>query len=627
MNSSHLIRDLNDKGLFTVPFTAVEITDAFWRPRQEEHRTTTIRLTLDKAEETGRIDNFRKAAGWIPGEHVGRYYNDSDVYKILEGVAYTLQHVRDEELERRADKVIDAIAAAQERDGYINTFFTLKEPEKKWTDMTLHETYCGGHLIEAGIAYARATGKEKLLHAGQAFADHLLRRFGPGGEHWVSGHQEIELALTALYGYTGHARYVDLAYWFLEQRGRGHGRGTSWEREDFGAAYAQDDVPVAELAQPLGHAVRAMYMYAAMAELVALGVAPEYESALARLWESIVEKNMYITGGIGPSAHNEGFTRDYDLPNATSYAETCASVGMVLWNYRMFLISGDGRYMDVMERALYNGALSGVSLSGARFFYANPLESDGTKHRQEWYDCSCCPTTIARFIPSIGKYVYATGKGRLFVNLYMQSAATVRIPHTGGESRWTLVQNTMYPWDGQVALTLDGEFSEEMTVSLRLPTWAHSWTASINAESVAPSTGSSYLSGGYLHLRRVWTPGDRIELNLDMPVRVVSAHPAVEDDRGRVAVCRGPLVYCAESVDNGSLSDVVVSDRTRFLRRYRPMLLGGVVELTGYNPGGAREVVRLIPYYSWDNREPGEMRVWFDNSTYEPLYVSGAMSE
>jgi uncharacterized protein len=594
-----------------VGFSRVHIDDVFWTERQKSHRRYTLPTTIKRAEETGRIDNFRKAAGWIDGGHEGRYYNDSDVYKILEGIAYTLTIEKDAELEKKADTIIEAIEAAQHDDGYINTYVTLTESEARWTDMTLHETYCGGHLMEAGIAYFQATGKRRLLDVAERFARHMLERFGPDGEHWVTGHQEVELALVRLYRLTGNRDYLKLARWFLDERGKGHGRGTSWDRDDFGPAYAQDDVPVVDIEHPRGHAVRAMYMYAGMADVASEDVAPEYLSALERVWESVTQRNMYLSGGVGSSKNNEGFTVDYDLPNADAYAETCASVGMVFWNYRMFLLTGESKYIDVAERVMYNGVLAGVSLEGGTFFYDNPLESDGTHHREPWYECSCCPTQIARFIPSIGNYVYAVSDRFIYINLFVANDASFSVPAGEGSFDVGLRLTTAFPWDGNVTVRVETVErvvdDEEWSIAVRLPNWANERSIEVNGTE---ADFQASVVRGYTVMTRSWRDGDEITISLGIETKIVRAHENVTADRGKAAVVRGPLVYCAEEIDNRAIESIVLQPDTKFFRVSAPTELAGMTSLKTVETSGDRRAM-LIPYFAWDNRKPGRMTVWF----------------
>lgn len=598
-----------------VPFTKVKMTDMFWRPRLEVLKKVTLPACLAKCEETGRIDNFAKAGGLLEGEFEGIYFNDSDVYKVLEGVAYSLMLERDAALEGEADRIIELIVTAQEPDGYLTTYYTLVAPESKWSDMEKHEMYNGGHLIEAAVAYYEATGKRQLLDVACRLADHYDRTFGPGKRHWVEGHEEIELALIKLYRATGEERYWKLAYWLMEERGHGHGVGAIWDKPEWGPAYCQDDVPVREIEQVTGHAVRAMYLYSGMADAVHVSGDTAYLDALQRVWSHTVERNMYVTGGIGPSHHNEGFTEDFDLPNESAYCETCAAIAMVFWNHRMNLLFGDGKYADVVEREMYNGALAGISLKGDRFFYVNPLASKGDHHRVPWFDTSCCPTNLARFLPSIGQYVYArTAKG-IAVNQYIQGEAELTLENGTAVQ---LEQRTSFPWSGTVELEVSPETSGVFTVQMRVPGWCRGYRV---------QAGGEWLSGvealeerGYLSIERHWSKGDTILLELDMPVELIRAREEVQANVGRIALQRGPVVYCIEQVDHPGLSydEMTFSAYGKLRVEHREDLLGGVTALQGTDGNG--KPCRFVPYYAWDNREPGFMQVWIREKEEEQLY-------
>ncbi|UYO05915.1 glycoside hydrolase family 127 protein [Paenibacillus sp. PSB04] len=603
----------SQQGWQGVPFTQVKIHDELWKQRLEVCKQVTLRTCLDKCESTGRISNFAKAAGLMEGEFEGIYFNDSDVYKVLEGAAYLLMADRDPELEAEIDRIISLIAAAQEPDGYLTTYYTLEAPDQKWTDMEKHEMYNGGHLIEAAVAYHAATGKRTLLDVACKLADHYDSLFGPGKRHWVEGHEEIELALIKLYHATGEERYWKLALWLLEERGHGHGHGAIWDREEWGPAYCQDDVPVRDIEKVTGHAVRAMYLYTAMADVVLASGDRTYEDALRKVWAHTVERNMYITGGIGPSRHNEGFTHDYDLPNESAYCETCASIAMVFWNHRMSLLFGDAKYADVVERAMYNGALAGISLSGDRFFYVNPLASQGDHHRTEWFDTSCCPTNLVRFLPSIGGYNYAVNEEGPVMLQFVAGTADLELKDG---SRVLMKTVTRYPWDGHVHVEVEPAREAEFAVRLRLPGWCRGAKLSINGESVAPADWT--IDRGFLVLSRRWQPGDTIDYVMEMPVQQVHARPEVEADRDRVAVQRGPLVYCLEQADNPELvyDMFAVRPGISFGMEQRDEL-GGMVGLTGFD---GQQQYRFIPYHLWDNREPGFMQVWLKEEEDRRLY-------
>ena len=579
-----------------IDFSHVKINDNFWSPRLSKHVSATLPVCIDQIEnQTGRIRNFENAAKG-EGEHSGIFFDDSDVYKALEGMAYSLINNPDPELEKKADEWIDKFAAAQQPDGYINTFYTLTGLDKRWTNMDKHEMYCAGHMIEAGVAYYQATGKRKLLDVCIRMTDHMMSQFGPGKRHWVPGHEEIELALVKLYQTTQEQKYLDFAYWLLEERGHGH--GTMGDEGKWDPVYYQDIVPVRQLTDISGHAVRCMYLYCGMADVAALKNDTGYIAAMDRLWDDVVHRNMYITGGIGSSRDNEGFTEDYDLPNLDAYCETCASVGMVLWNQRMNQLTGDSKYIDVLERSLYNGALAGISLGGDRFFYVNPLESKGDHHRQEWYGCACCPSQLSRFLPSIGNYIYASSDDALWVNLYIGNTGQIRI----GETDILLTQETDYPWDGSVKLTISTSQPLEKEIRLRIPNWCKTYDLSINGKRINVSEKKGYA------VIKDWKSQDVIALDMDMPVEIVAADPHVKENFDKRAIQRGPLVYCMEEIDNPEYFDQIqLSPSTTFQTAFVSDILNGIKTI---KTNGRAQSATFIPYYAWDNRKAGKMRVW-----------------
>ncbi len=579
-----------------IDFSHVKINDNFWSPRLSKHVSATLPVCIDQIEnQTGRIRNFENAAKG-EGEHSGIFFDDSDVYKALEGMAYSLINNPDPELEKKADEWIDKFAAAQQPDGYINTFYTLTGLDKRWTNMDKHEMYCAGHMIEAGVAYYQATGKRKLLDVCIRMTDHMMSQFGPGKRHWVPGHEEIELALVKLYQTTQEQKYLDFAYWLLEERGHGH--GTMGDEGKWNPVYYQDIVPVRQLTDISGHAVRCMYLYCGMADVAALKNDTGYIAAMDRLWDDVVHRNMYITGGVGSSHDNEGFTEDYDLPNLDAYCETCASVGMVLWNQRMNQLTGDSKYIDVLERSLYNGALAGISLGGDRFFYVNPLESKGDHHRQEWYGCACCPSQLSRFLPSIGNYIYASSDDALWVNLYIGNTGQIRI----GETDILLTQETDYPWDGSVKLTISTSQPLEKEIRLRIPNWCKTYDLSINGKRINVSEEKGYA------VIKDWKSQDVIALDMDMPVEIVAADPHVKENFGKRAIQRGPLVYCMEEIDNPEYFDQIqLSPSTTFQTAFVSDILNGIKTI---KTNGRAQSATFIPYYAWDNRKAGKMRVW-----------------
>ncbi len=577
-----------------VSFDRVTVNDAFWQPRIKALSETTVPFCLDQCcTRTNRVNNFAVAAGLSEGKWQGLFYDDSDLYKTIEGAACCLRNEPDPALEARLDSIISIIAAAQMPDGYLDTYYILEKPGQRWTDMDKHEMYCCGHLIEAAIAYRAATGKTELFDVAQRFADHLVANFGPGKRDWVPGHPEIELALVRLYRETGNRDYLDLAHFLLEERGRDKADWGEWTQ------YYVDAEPVADMTRICGHAVRCMYLFTGMADWSAQSGSPEYLAALDRLWENVTGANMYVTGGIGSSRHNEGFTEDYDLPNAEAYCETCASVGMVMWNQRMNMLKGEGKYADILERSMYNGALAGISLSSDRFFYVNPLASDGGHHRKPWYGTACCPSQISRFLPSVGGYVYAVSPDALWVNLYIGSRTSVNVAGTDVD----VSLSTAYPWNGEVDIVLSPKRSRCFDVKLRLPGWCEQYAVRVNGMPVEP-----VVTDGYAVLRRRWKEGDELSLSLDMPVRVVAADSRVKADVGRRALQRGPLVYCLEEVDNPGFDDSVrLEEDAMFEVNSEPALLGGVCTITAHQQSGD---LKFIPYYAWDNRAPGRMEVW-----------------
>ncbi len=601
-----LVSPLHAEDLTALPFQEVHLKDDFWNKRIRTNRTATIEANLHQCEITGRIRNFAIAGKLEEGKHKGLLFDDSDVYKVIEGIAYTLSNQRDFELEKRADAIIDKIAAAQQPDGYLNTYYTLVKPEERWKNIRGgHELYCAGHLIEAAVAYQQATGKRKLLDVAIKLADHIDNTFGPDKKVDTSGHEEIELALVKLYRATKRKRYLKLAQFFLDVRGQKD------KRKLFGEI-AQDHKPIREQREVVGHAVRAMYLYCGMADMVGLTGDKELLAALEKIWHDVVDRKMYVTGGIGPSAHNEGFTVPYDLPNDSAYCETCAAIGMALWNHRMFLMSGDGKYADVLEREVYNGLLSGVSLSGDRFFYVNPLASVGRHHRVPWFSCSCCPTNLVRYIPGMGERIWAHRGNAVWSVLYAGNTATIALK--GGTV--TLTEKTQYPWKGDVEITVEPEKSFQFDVNLRVPGWCRSEPRlTVNKKRVAAT-----VERGYVRLRRTWEKGDVIRLSLAMPVERVYADSLVAADVGRVALQRGPIVFCLEGVDNnGRVRNLCLPKEARLSAKFDKDLLGGVAVVRGEALAVSRKEEKLatkpvafqaVPYFAWDNRDPGQMIVW-----------------
>ena len=597
-----------------VNFTDVKVSDGFWGQRLEASRKVTIPLAFSKCEETGRYTNFENAAHPDSSYRVGGYsFDDTDVYKTIEGASYLLQTYPDEKLEAYIDSVLVIVAAAQEPDGYLYTARTQNpwHPHawagtERWSrvEELSHEFYNLGHMLEAAVAHYRATGKRNFLDIAIRYADCVCREvgLGEGQVDRVPGHQIAEMGLAKLYLVTGDRKYLDQAKYFLDRRGY-------TDRKD---AYSQAHKPVLEQDEAVGHAVRAEYMYSGMADVAALTGDQSYVDAIDRIWDDIVSKKLYITGGVGARHAGEAFGDNYELPNASAYCETCAAIGNVYTNYRMFLLHGDAKYIDVLERSLYNGVISGVSIDGGSFFYPNPLESDGRHARQAWFGCACCPSNICRFIPSVPGYAYAAVGKDLYVNLYMAGTMT----HSLGGREVALEQKTDYPWSGDVAIEVLGNKAGEFSMRLRIPGWARGevvpsdlytfadsvkdgYSVKVNGESV-----SAELEDGYFVITRNWKKGDTVELSFDMSPRLVKANDAVEADRGRLAVERGPLVYCAEWCDNeGDVREAVINPSDAMSVEACPDLLGGIDVIKSGS-------LTLIPYYAWCHRGSGTMEVW-----------------
>ena len=600
--------------LVGVPFNEVAINDQFWAPRQMLNRTAVLPTCFAHCAKTGRIANFARAGGLEQGKFQGIYFNDSDVYKVLEGAAYSLHLERDPKLEATVDDVVRKIAAAQQPNGYLNSYYTLREPTKKWTNLRVrHELYCAGHMFEAAVAHFRATGKKTFLDVAVRFADRIDQIFGPDKRHDVPGHEEIELALFKLADVTGEERYRKLAQFFVDIR------GGSPKRERVYGPYCQDHLPIEKQSEPVGHAVRAMYFYAGATDVAALTGNRAYIEALHRIWHNVVDMKMYITGGIGSTRHGEAFGKPYELPNDTAYCETCAAIGMLLWNHRMFLLTGEGRFADVAERELYNGFLAGVSLDGSKFFYVNPLASKGRHHRQAWYGCACCPTNVVRVLPSVGGYLYAASADGTEARVAHYVAGRGTVPLKGG--RVTLVQKTGYPWDGGVQIIVEPEGVQEFGIALRIPGWCERFAVTVDGKPVPDAKPKD----GFVTVRRSWSSGHILELELDMPVRRVHAHPKVKNNAGRVALMRGPIVYCIEDADHDAPADqIALPPDAKLTAAVEPKLLSGVVVIRGKGLAGARPrtleeldrpVIRqvgvtAVPYYAWDNRTAGRMVVW-----------------
>ncbi|WP_404927799.1 glycoside hydrolase family 127 protein [Mesorhizobium sp. ORM16] len=635
-----------------LPVPQVDV-HGFWGDRADAVAARTADILYDRCVEAGmleQIDPDRPSPGVVipfhspsPDEAASpgftgstvttQMFWDSDWGKTIETAAYSLYRAKNPELEKKIDAVIDLYEKLQQPDGYLSSWYQRIQPGLRWTNLRdCHELYCAGHLIEGAVAYYQATGKRKLLDVMCRYADHIASVLGPepGKKKGYCGHEEIELALVKLARVTGENKYMELAKYFIDQRGQqphyfdeeARARGTDPKAYHFKTyEYSQSHIPVREQDKVVGHAVRAMYLYSGMADIATEYGDDSLRVALDRLWDDLTSKNLYITGGLGPSAHNEGFTSDFDLPNESAYAETCAAVGLVFWASRMLGMGPNARYADIMERALYNGSISGLSLDGSLFFYENPLESRGRHNRWKWHRCPCCPPNIGRMVASIGSYFYSLADDALAVHLYGDSTARFDIAGVPV----TLTQASRYPWDGAVAITIEPQAPVAFTLHLRVPAWSAGAALKVNGETVKLE---DVTSDGYAAIRRTWKKGDSVRLDLEMPIERLYANPQVRQDAGRVALSRGPLIYCVEATDNdGSLHRIALPRTASIEAHDEPDLLGGVVALSttaladtdeGWqnglyrtDPPSARQTrLTAIPYFAWDNREPGEMLVW-----------------
>jgi DUF1680 family protein len=629
-----------------VPFTAVHVNDEFWAPRIEINRTVTIPFAFKKDEETGRVDNFIRAAKALRGEPFENHkyppypFDDTDVYKVIEGASYTLSVHPDPQLEAYIDDLIAKIGAAQEKDGYLYTARTIDPAHphpwsgnQRWIleGVDSHELYDLGHLYEAAVAHYQATGKRTLLDIALRTADLLDRTFGPGKQEIWPGHQIVEMGLVKLYRVTGDPRYLNLAKFMLDSR------GPQSSEKGAGNPYVEAQQRVVDQTEAVtgGHAVRATYMYSGMADVAALTGDTAYVQALDKIWENVAGRKLHITGGIGARGAGEAFGADYELPNLTAYNETCAAVGNDYWNHRLFLLHADAKYIDVMERTLYNGLISGVSLDGTTFFYQNPLEATGfacKDQRSPWFGVACCPGNITRFMASVPGYIYAQRGDSLWVNLYVANTAEIKLDN-GRTVKMT--QETRYPWDGAVKMTVNPDATAPMTIHVRIPGWARNEPVASDLyrfESESPDAAVLKVNGktvriqldkGYVALTRNWKQGDVIQLNLPMPIRRVVANDHVAADRGRVALERGPIVYAAEWPDNpkGQVRNLMLPPNERLLAEFKPDLLRGVTVVKGqaialaYDAQGkvtkTEQEFTAIPYYAWANRGRGQMMVWF----------------
>ena len=626
-----------DYAIQGVPFNEVKISDQFWLPKIETNRTVTIPASFAKCEEMGRMDNFLIAGGRMEGPVKGVMpFDDSDVYKIIEGASYSMTVTPDPELDAYVDSIIQIIQTGQEADGYLTTYKTIDSTHApaqwcpaggRWkNEECSHELYNSGHLFEAAAAHYRATGKTNLLDIATKNADLLLKVFGEGKNSDVPGHQIVETGLIKLYEVTKKDEYLKLARHFLDFR------GDSTKRQLWGP-YNQDHKPVVHQDEAVGHAVRAPYMYAGMTDIAALYKDSAYAKAVDTIWDNIVQKKLYLTGGIGALHEGEAFGANYELPNLTAYNETCAAIANVYWNYRMFLLHGDSKYMDVLERSLYNGVISGVGLDGKTFFYPNPLECDlhfkfnsgGSLTREPWFDCSCCPTNLCRFMPSVPGYIYAKGNNSLYVNLFVSSHSTIQLDRN---LPVVLSQQTQYPWDGKVQITVSPQKESDFTLQLRIPGWAQDQVTPGDLYSFVtpePETISILVNGqpveyttakGYAQINRLWSPGDVVSYNIPMSIRRVQTNEKVAENIGKVALERGPMVYCLEGVDNDAqMMKLTLSDSAQLVATFMPEKLSGVVTISGnalLSEGKKTQSkpMTAIPYFAWNNRGAAEMKVW-----------------
>ncbi|MGK7394742.1 MAG: glycoside hydrolase family 127 protein [Candidatus Cyclobacteriaceae bacterium M3_2C_046] len=612
-----------------VPFIRVHINNGFWYPRLEANRKITLPTDFDKCETTGRIDNFARAAGRSKGPHQGRRYDDSDVFKVMEGAAYSLALKPDPQLDNYLDSLIQLVGLAQEPDGYLYTMRTVgpisrDAGQERWSYLRhSHELYNVGHMYEAAAAHYQATGKDHFLQIALKNAHLIDSLFGPEDIRDIPGHEEIELGLVKLFRVTGDQQYLDLAKFFIDERGQAN------NRELYGE-YHQDHLPVRQQKEAVGHAVRAGYLYAAMADVAALSGDTTYIPALHNIWNSIVAKRMYITGGIGSRRQGESLGDDFELPNQSAYNETCAAIANALWQHRLFLLTGEAKYMDVFERILYNGFLSGVSINGDEFFYVNPLKSDGVYDfnfgaatRKPWFTTACCPTNVVRFMPSLPGFIYAQKNQEVFVNLFTQNQARLEI----NGKQVIIDQKTDYPWSGDVMMEIDPESRLSFTLHIRIPGWARNQPVPTDLYDYQDEQQASFIvqvnqeqeitahDQGFVSFTRDWQAGDQVSIHLDMPIRRITSHSKVTENRNRVAIERGPLVYCREgAVNQNAFFEIMLPDSASFKTNY-PEEPGVflVLEGTGFEKikdDWSPVQINLIPYYAWSHAGPSKMEVW-----------------
>ncbi|UZR98478.1 glycoside hydrolase family 127 protein [Chondrinema litorale] len=614
---------VSEKIISQVPFSEVKVQDLFWSPRIETNRKVTIPFDFQKCQETGRLDNFAIAAGLKSGKFKGKVYDDSDVFKVIEGASYSWQQTYDPELDAYLDSLINWIASAQEPDGYLYTARTINSDSlpdmggsERWQKIHRfsHELYNVGHMYEAAVAHYQTTNKRDLLDVAIKNADLICKTFGPGKLMGVPGHQEIEIGLVRLYKVTGDEKYLDMAEFFIDQRGNAAGHTLS--TCDDNIYYAQDHVPLVRQNKAVGHAVRAGYFYTGIADVASITKDKSYINAIDKIWSDVATSKLYLTGGIGSVRHGEAFGNPYDLPNENAYNETCAAVVNMLWNHRMFLLHGESKYMDVFERTLYNGFLSGVSLSGDRFFYPNKLLCKSDCQREPWFETSCCPSNVVRFMPSISGYIYAQQDKDIFINLFIGSTTQVGV----ADKVLTITQRTDHPWDGNVNLVIETEAPVEAIFRIRLPGWAVNQPVPSDLYNyLKPSQGKIELlindlpvdykmEYGYAVVERAWQNNDIVTLNLPMEVKTVIANSQVKEDSGKVAFERGPVVYCFEGIDNeGQATDIKMSSDVSKDYAFESDFLQGIGRIV-FKDKFHQSLA--IPYYARANRGESDMTVW-----------------
>jgi len=609
--------------LKTIPLKNVSVREGFWSGRQAINHQISLKHAYRKLEDSGNFNNLRLAAGSGTGEYRRPVFMDSDIYKWLEAVSYELVNLPDPELEAMANEAIDLLAAAQQEDGYLNSYFQVVEPAKKWQELAMgHELYCAGHLFEAAVAHHRATGKTRLLDIACRFADHIDATFGPGKRDAVPGHPEVELALVELFRESGEQRYLKLAGFLIDQRGRGKMIG----RTPFSTGYHQDRVPVREAQVVEGHAVRQLYLLAGVADMYLETGEKALLEVAERLWQDVTAHKIYLTAGVGARHFGESFGEPYELPSDTAYAETCVTIANMMWNWRMLAITGEARFADLIESSLYNGFLSGISLDGQRYFYVNPLSSPGGIERPEWYGCACCPPNVMRQIALLGHYIATTCQDGLQIHQYIASEISVDL----GRDRPAKVRlETAYPWEEKVRLIVDETDAFPWEIALRIPSWCEEARVQIGDRV----TDVSDSAGNYVRFKRTWQTGDVVLLNLRLSPRTIQPNPRIDATRGSLAIAYGPLVYCLEGVDlpaGVDVADVRVRSGTPLKAIWREDLLGKIMEIKAqgavedmsgwegllyrsFSPASPpyRDLeLTAVPYYAWANRGPGTMRVW-----------------